>query len=129
MSRISVLVIALLAVVGWSSMPATAAKQANVKTTSSLKYTPAPNEYDFAIFSGKVKAKKGCAADRKVTVSAKGGSKAGPVTTDSRGRFEVTAGSEAQPGRYVAKVKKTTLKKRGKTISCRSGKSKLVTVP
>lgn len=128
MSRVSVLVIALLAMLVASTMTATAAKRANVKTTSSLKYTPAPNEYDFAIFSGKVKAKKGCAADRKVTVSAKGGPKAGTVKTDSRGRFEVTAGSEAQPGRYVAKVKKTTLKNRGKTVSCRSGKSKLVNV-
>lgn len=85
---------------------------------------PYDQAYSTSSFNGKVKAKKGCKANRKVKIRGIGKSK-----TNKRGRYSIGAGTRAPAGNYKVVAKKKKLKaKNGDRIICRRAVSKRVTV-
>jgi hypothetical protein len=124
------LVAALVATVAFGLVAATAAEKTKVKTKVTIKYDSGSGApyYENASFSGKVKAKKGCKKNRKVKVKQVGGTTVGTDKTNNNGRYEVSAGSFNE-GSFFAKAKKKKIHKNNKTIVCKKGKSKTITIP
>lgn len=123
MSKLRVLVMALVACVAVGSVTVAAAKPGHhkvkvkkIKTKVNVGYQPgqAPTTFDpynpynpydpdgtNATFSGKVKAKKDCDRRRKVTIS-----RLGQTSTSKDGQFSFTfPGNSATPGNYRVRVK------------------------
>ena len=95
-----------------------------VKTKVTLDYTERGNPpYDESAFSGKVKAKKGCKKNRKIKIPGVGDTK-----SNSSGAYSISLNKGADPGTYQATAKKKKIKKNGKKIVCKKGKSNKVTV-
>ncbi len=138
MSKLRLLVVAMVACLAVGSVAVAAAKphhnhkpkKIKVKTKVNLNYTPgsAPTTFDpynpyspydpdgqNASFNGKVKAKKGCARRRSVTVS-----RLGQTSSDRDGQFGYAVnGAAAEPGNYRIRVK-------GKKFTRGSGKHKRI---
>lgn len=116
-------------------------KKVKVKTKVNVGYTPGkpPTTYDpyqpynpydpdgtNAVISGKVKAKKGCARRRSVTVS-----RLGQTSSTRDGQFSFTIqGNSATPGNYRVRVKGKKFTKGGgqrkKKIKCKPTTKTLV---
>jgi hypothetical protein len=87
----------------------------------SLPYSP----YTQDVFSGRVKAKKGCKKNRTVEIN----NTALSGTTDSSGDYVIAAGN-VSPGTYTATVlKKIRKNNNGTKIICKPATSDPVTVP
>jgi hypothetical protein len=131
MRKLSVLVFALVTCLAVSAVTVQAAKT-KVKTTVSVDfsgkfsgggatgnpYSPYnPVTFEGA-FSGKVKGKKGCKKNRKVTIS--GG--IGSDKSDSSGNYTVDIHAVPAVGDYTATVKKKKITKGDKKIICKKAK-------
>jgi hypothetical protein len=132
-----VAVIAIFTVGAVGSTIATGAGKKKVRT----KVTITHHATDYGDkFAGKVKAKsrqvprrvkRKCQKRRKVVVFHKvagGKERVGATRTNRRGRWVRNVGGEAEPGKYFAKAKRKTIKKQGKKIVCKKGKSKRIAV-
>jgi hypothetical protein len=121
---------ALVATVAFGLVAATAAEKTKVKTKVTIKYDSGSGApyYENASFSGKVKAKKGCKKNRQVKVKQVGGATVGTDKSNKNGKYEVSAGSFNE-GSFFAKAKKKVIEKNNKTIVCKKGKSKTITIP
>jgi hypothetical protein len=131
MRKPSVLVLALVTCLAVSAVPAHAAKtKVNTKVSIDFggefsgggatgdpysPYNPVTFNGDF---SGKVKGKKGCKKNRKVTISRGIGSD----RSDDSGNYSVDIHAVPAAGDYTATVKKKKLRKGGKTIICKRAK-------
>lgn len=91
-------------------------------TTPSGPYGPSEPS-SRSVFSGDVKAKKGCKKNRKVSIPGVGDTKSA-----SDGGYAVSLDTAAPPGTYQATAKKKKIKKHGKKIVCKKGKSNTVEV-
>jgi hypothetical protein len=103
-----------------------------VETTVTLNYAQTGTPpYHQSVFSGKVKAKKGCKKKREITVR----NTAYPVvvgttTSTSNGSFSISLPTAAPPGSYQAEAAKKKRKtNNGTKIICKKGLSNIVTVP
>jgi ABC-type glycerol-3-phosphate transport system substrate-binding protein len=127
MNKRFAIVLALVAclAVGSISMATAKPKVKKVKTTVTLAYanTGAP-PYNQSVFSGKVKAKKGCKKNRKVSIP-----NVGQTKSDSKGNYSIALSTAAAPGTDQATAKKKKITKNGTKIVCKKGKSNTVTVP
>jgi hypothetical protein len=96
------------------------AKTAHVSTKVKIAYQPPGNEYSpDSGFTGKVKARKGCASKRTVKLSHYGKTK-----TSKKGAFAFGVGqSGADPGTYKVKVLSKTIS--GGDIACDSVKASI----
>lgn len=149
MRKLRVLGVALVACLAVGSVAVAVAKphhhkpkKIKVTTKVNLTYTKgtAPTTFDpyspyspydpngqNASFSGKVKAKKGCARRRSVTVS-----RLGKTSSDSGGQFSFAVnGAAAEPGNYRVRVKGKKFKrghgKHKRIIKCKP-ESKTLTI-
>ena len=148
MSKLRLLVVAMVACLTVGSVAVAAAKpkdkpkKIKVNTKVNLNYTngSAPTTFDpynpytpydpngqNASFNGKVKAKKGCARRRSVTVS-----RLGQTSSDRDGQFSFAVnGAAAEPGNYRIRVKgKKFVRGKGKReriIKCKP-ESKTLTI-
>jgi hypothetical protein len=94
------------------------------RTKDTLDYTKTGTApYDQSEFSGKVKAKKGCKKNRKVSIPGVGSTK-----SSSSGRYSISLNRAAAAGTYQATAKKKKIDKNGKKIVCKKGKSNSVNV-
>jgi hypothetical protein len=118
-------------------------KVKKVETTVTLSYaktttTPPPSgpygpsvpPSTRSVFSGKVKAKKGCKKGRDIRVTNTDTSAVVGTTTNSDdGTYSISLSSAAPSGTYQATAKKKKIKKKhGKKIVCKKGKSNTVKV-
>ncbi len=138
-NKIAPLVVALVAMLAFGGVAASAANKKVVKSTISIKFRGGgSSDYaEPASFYGKVKAKtkskdlkKRCAKDRRVRIIHKrDGEIIRKAKTDGKGKYGVGAGKDFVPGdRYLAEVKKKTLKKGKKTrVVCKGAASKVIT--
>jgi hypothetical protein len=132
MRKLSVLVLALLVCLAVGAVTVEAAK-IKVKTKVTVDFSgkfsggnPTGNPYapyspitfngDFA---GKVKGKKGCKKNRKVTIS--GG--IGSTKSNKSGNYDVSVNKVPASGNYTATVKKKKFKKGGDKIICKKAKA------
>ena len=129
MKKFLVIATALTVCVAFCAAFATAnVKKVNTKVSinfaagnSTDPYTP----YTEDVFSGGLKAKKGCKKGRKITLN-------GPVTGSTRsannGSWAISVGT-APAGTYTATAKKKVIKKKHGKIVCKKGTSPSITVP
>jgi hypothetical protein len=120
------IVMALVACLGVGSVSLAVGKPGvkKVKTKVTLNYTKSGNPpYNQSEFSGKVKAKKGCKKKRKVSISGIGNTKSA-----NDGSYSISLNDAAPSGTYQAVAKKKKIKKNGKKIVCKKGKSNTVNV-
>jgi hypothetical protein len=101
-----------------------------VNTTVTLTYTltgTAP--YNQSVFSGKVKAKKGCKKKREITVRNTGTQAVvGTTTSANNGSYSISLPNAAPAGTYQAEAAKKKRKKgNGTKIICKKGVSNTVT--
>jgi hypothetical protein len=126
MNKRFAIVMALIACLALGSVSMAVGNQGvkKVKTKVTLNYTKKGNPpYNQSEFSGKVKAKKGCKKNRKVSISGIGKTKSA-----NNGSYSISLSSAAPSGTYQAVAKKKKIKKNGKKIVCKKGKSNTVTV-
>ena len=137
---LSVLVAALVATCAFAAV-AIADKPKSVDSEVTIKFTPGTigpyNPYgEEGRFHGKVLAKKGCSAKRKVLVKRVGGGTVGGTFSDAKGRWVVdlkNVGGTLQPGEYFATVKKRVVKvgkgKNHRHFKCEKAQSAAITAP
>jgi hypothetical protein len=132
MRKLSVMVLALVACLAVGAVTVSAAKT-KVKTKVSVNFSgkfgggnPTGNPYSpynpitfNGEFSGKVKGKKGCKKNRKVTISRGIGS----AKSSSSGKYAVKVNTVPAAGNYTATVKKKKFKKAGNKIICKKAKA------
>lgn len=128
MKKLTSVVIAIVACLAIGSIAVAVAKPGGgtkqVATKVTLSFKDAGNDpYGQDKFDGKVQAKKGCAAGRKVSVDG-----AGKATSAADGSYSIPA-SSAVSGQYQAEVKKATIKDGSKKTVCAAAKSKTITAP
>ena len=126
MNRRFAIVTALIAclALGSVSMAVGAQGVKKVKTKVTLDYTKSGSgQYSQSVFDGKVKAKKGCKKNRKVNIPGVGSTK-----SSNNGSYSISLNRAAQNGTYQATAKKKKIKKNGKKIVCKKGKSNTVNV-
>jgi hypothetical protein len=132
-SRTTVYALAAVLIVGGIGAGlATGAPKKKAKTKVTIKFQDTDYSDSFtgnvkakAKGKGKKKLKRKCKKKRTVSLVRKGAGKVGTDRTDKKGRWGIPVGGSADPGQYIAKVKK---KKAGKKGVCKKGKSKTVTV-
>ena len=119
------IVIALVACLALGMVSVSIGKPGQKVTTNvTLDYNETGNPpYNQATFSGKVKAKKGCKKNRKIKLPGVGNTK-----SNQQGRYSISLNNPASPGTYQATAKKKKIKKNGKKIVCKKGKSNKLTV-
>lgn len=121
-----------IAALGFGAIGSAAKPATKVKTKLTIKFTPGTDPYipdDRGAFSGRVRAKKGCARGRKIVVrSVRDGRTVARGRSNRRGRYRAPARSEITRGRYQAFAKQKTLRRGGKRIVCRAGKSRKIRV-
>lgn len=125
MKKIALVVIALCACLAITSMASAAGQTGSAaavaKTKVKLKFSKGTPPYSESAFTGKVKSKaKVCRKKRKVKIK-----NVGKAKTNKKGKFTIAASSSLPPGKYVAKVKKKTVKKAGTVTTCLKGKKKI----
>jgi hypothetical protein len=92
-------------------------------TTPSGPYTPSVTSIR-SVFSGEVTAKKGCQKGRDISVTNTDTSAVvGTITNSDDGSYSISLSSAAPSGTYQATAKKKKIKKHGKKIVCKKGKS------
>jgi hypothetical protein len=104
MKRLSMIAATATAALAFGVPAATAGD--TVGSTISVKYKGAPSSdpYGTSYFKGKVGPSE-CAKGRKVSVSHYGKTK-----TDEKGKFKLSVGSSASPGKYKVKVAEKEIK-------------------
>ena len=124
MNRRFAIVMALVACLALGSVTmAVGASTVKVKTKVTLTFAKTGTPpYNQSVFSGKVKAKKGCKKNRKVSIP-----NVGKTKSDGSGNYSISTGA-VPAGTYQATAKKKKIKKNGTTIICKKGKSNTVTV-
>lgn len=128
MKKIAILVVALIAMVAFTSVATAQLKKVTVESEITLKFKEDNSPYgEGGLFSGKVSAKKDCQEDRKVKVFAKDGGRVGKAVTDKSGRYAVEA-DNVGPGKYVAEVKQRAYRQGKKKIVCLAATSDRVVV-
>ena len=129
MKRVLVIATALNVCVAFCAAFAVAnTKKVNTKVSinfaagnSTDPYTP----YTEDVFSGDVKAKKGCKKGRKIKLK---GPATGSTKSANNGSWEISV-CTAPDGTYKAVAKKKTIKKKHGKIVCKKGTSPSITVP
>jgi hypothetical protein len=128
---------ALVAVLGFGVIGATAAKPKKVSSKVTIAFYPGSSSdpydpYAQSSFEGRVKSKKKrCKKGRRVVVKEIGAGKVGTAKTHRKGKYDVFAGDVLEPGEYeefstfYAQVKK---RRKGKTI-CKKAKSRIIVAP
>jgi hypothetical protein len=128
MKKSFALAIALIAclVVGSVTVAVGNPQTKKVKTTLTLNYTQSGTApYNQSVFSGQVKAKKGCKKNREISIPG-----VGATTSDNSGKYSISTSSAVAPGTYQATAAKKKRKKgNGTKIICKKGVSNTVTVP
>ena len=118
MKRLSVVIVALVAVLAFAAVTAPAkTKKKKVPTTTTITFnagTIGPyGEHVGASFSGTVTAKKKCNSGRSVTVTGPPGT-VGSATSNSAGAWTVAAPAVVPAGTYTANVAKKKIVKKKK---------------
>ena len=136
---VRIVALALVAVLGFGVIGATAAKPKKVssKVTIAFDQGNSSDPYDpyaQSSFKGRVKSKKRkkkCRKGRSVIVKEIGAGKVGVARTNRKGKYVVSADDVLEPGEYeefstfYARVKK---KRKGNTI-CKKAKSPIIVAP
>jgi hypothetical protein len=125
--RNNAIALAALAALATGSLGLTAAgakphKATHVGTKVKIAYSAPAGEYSPDTgFTGKVKAKKGCASKRTVKLS-----KYGKTKTSKTGTFAFgVSGDGAAPGKYKVKVLESKISKGGEDFICDPVQAKL----
>lgn len=129
MKKLTVLVVALVALLALGGAVAGAAKKKQVKTKVTISIEE-PSSYSEGGISGKVKSKKAkCRKKRKVTIRKVGKGVIGKAKTSGNGSYNVPLSGDVSSGIYRAVARKAAYKKGKTKYVCKQGKSKKVTVP
>ena len=134
MRKFTLITLALAATLVFGGFVATAATKKTVGTGLSIRYSSGsaidPSDpFASARFTGKVRSgKKQCKKKRAVVITEKGIGKIGKTKSEKDGSYAVETPGFG-PGKYYAKAKKKTIKKKNKRIVCKAGKSPTITVP
>ena len=137
MKKLTVFVLAIVAMLAFGSIAANAAPNDSQKFDSevSLKFVQSdptgPYDQKASAFKGQVKSTKElCEKKRKVVVRRLGEGKVGTVTTSNKGSYRVAADDPFVAGEFKARVKKKIIEKQnGKEIICVGAKSDVIQAP
>lgn len=134
MKKFTLITLALAATLAFGGFVANAATKKTFGTGLSIRYssgssTDPSDPFANARFTGKVRSdKKQCKKRRAVEITERGIGKIGKTRSAKDGSYTVKTPGFG-PGRYYAKAKKKTIKKKNKRIVCKTGKSPTITVP
>ena len=134
MRKFTLITLALAATLAFGGFVATAATKKTYGTGLSIRYSSGsaidPSDpFASAAFKGKVRSdKRQCKKKRTVVITERGGGKIGKTRSAQNGSYAVDTPGFG-PGKYYAKAKKKTIKKKNKKIVCKAGKSPTITVP
>lgn len=134
MRKFTLITLALAATLAFGGFVATAATKKTYGTGLSIKYSSGsaidPSDpFASAAFKGKVRSdKRQCKKKRAVVITERSSGKIGKTKSEKDGSYAIAAPGSG-PGKYYAKAKKKTIKKKNKMIVCKAGKSPTITVP
>ena len=123
MRRFLVVAMALSLCVGFAALAMANTKKVNTKVSINFKAGSSTAPYTEDVFSGEVKAKKGCKKGRKITLNGPSG---GSTKSSSNGSWSIS--TNAASGTYTATAKKKVIKKKHGKIVCKKGTSPTITV-
>ena len=123
MRRFLVVAMALSLCVGFAALAVANTKKVNTKVSINFKAGSTTAPYTEDVFSGEVKAKKGCKKGRKITLN---GPSSGSTKSSSNGSWSIS--TNAASGTYSATAKKKVIKKKHGKIVCKKGTSPTITV-
>ena len=123
MRRFLVVAMALSLCVGFAALAVANTKKVSTKVSINFKAGSATAPYTQDVFSGEVKAKKGCKKGRKITLN---GPSSGSTKSSSNGSWSIS--TNAASGTYSATAKKKVIKKKHGKIVCKKGTSPTITV-
>ena len=123
MKRFLVVAMALSLCVGFAALAVANTKKVNTKVSINFKAGSSTAPYTEDVFSGEVKAKKGCKKGRKITLN---GPSSGSTKSSSNGSWSIS--TNAASGTYTATAKKKEIKKKHGKIVCKKGTSPTITV-
>ena len=123
MRRFLVVAMALSLCVGFAALAVANTKKVNTKVSINFKAGSSTAPYTEDVFSGEVKAKKGCKKGRKITLN---GPSSGSTKSSSSGSWSIS--TNAASGTYSATAKKKVIKKKHGKIVCKKGTSPTITV-
>ena len=123
MRRFLVVAMALSLCVGFAALAVANTKKVNTKVSINFKAGSSTAPYTEDVFSGEVKAKKGCKKGRKITLN---GPSSGSTKSSSNGSWSIS--TNAASGTYSATAKKKVIKKKHGKIVCKKGTSPTITV-
>ena len=123
MKKFLVIAVALSVCVGFAALAVANTKKVNTKVSINFKAGSSTAPYTEDVFSGEVKAKKGCKKGRKITLN---GPSSGSTKSSSSGSWSIS--TNAASGTYTATAAKKKIKKKHGKIVCKKGTSPTITV-